>query len=188
MCAGGGCHLNRRQSAQVVVEDQLKKKGMEMSDLLDRAKVTVDGLRARRHKLETYEERVQHALDLVYMHFELENPQRIHECIRLYTDDAEWEAPARLVNYRGPEKIRDMYIRLFAATEEFSWTEIERFATPDRVIDDQIAEFRVVREGFENCPVPIGTKVRMRLVHNFHIRDGLISKEIGYEMWHKVGG
>jgi hypothetical protein len=25
--------------------------------------------------------------------------------------------------------------------------------------------------------------VRMRLLHNFHIRDGMIAKEIGYEIW-----
>jgi hypothetical protein len=25
--------------------------------------------------------------------------------------------------------------------------------------------------------------VKMRLLHNFHIRDGMIAKEIGYEVW-----
>ncbi|MGA7407793.1 MAG: hypothetical protein WBW67_23860 [Pseudolabrys sp.] len=32
---------------------------------------------------------------------------------------------------------------------------------------------------------PIGTKVKMRLLHNFHIRDGMIAKEIGYEIWRR---
>jgi hypothetical protein len=31
--------------------------------------------------------------------------------------------------------------------------------------------------------MPYGTRVKLRLVHNFHITDGLISREIGYEMW-----
>jgi hypothetical protein len=26
----------------------------------------------------------------------------------------------------------------------------------------------------------------MRLIHNFHIRDGLISREIGYEVWRRA--
>jgi hypothetical protein len=28
--------------------------------------------------------------------------------------------------------------------------------------------------------------VQMRLIHNFHIRDGLISREIGYEVWRRA--
>jgi hypothetical protein len=154
-----------------------------MLTVLERAKITVEGLRAARHNLQTYDDKVKHALGLVHMHFELENPERIDECIRLYTEDAEWEAPARRVNYRGPETIKHMYLRLFAATQEFEWINLERWATPDRVLDDSIAVFRVINDGFENCPVPVGTKVRIRLMHNFHIRDGLISKEIGYEIW-----
>jgi hypothetical protein len=153
--------------------------------VLERAKITVEGLRAARHTLQTYDDKVKHALALVHMHFELENVERIDECIRLYTDDAEWEAPARAVTYRGPENIKNMYLRLFGATEEFEWIQVERWATPDRVFDDSIAVFRVINDGFENCPMPIGTKVRIRLIHNFHIRDGLISKEIGYECWRR---
>ena len=42
-------------------------------------------------------------------------------------------------------------------------------------------------EGFDNCPFPIRTKVKIRLVHNFHIRDGMITREIGYEVWFKDG-
>jgi hypothetical protein len=61
---------------------------------------------------------------------------------------------------------------------------IERFATPDRVFD-MWATFRICGDGFENCPLPIGTKVKMRLLHNFHIRDAMIAKEIGYEIWRR---
>jgi hypothetical protein len=28
----------------------------------------------------------------------------------------------------------------------------------------------------------------MRLLHNFHIRDGRIAKEIGYEVWRRDHG
>jgi hypothetical protein len=165
---------NRRQWEELVM------------GLVERARLTVDDLIVRRHKLRTYDEKVRHALDLVQMHFEEENPDRIEECIRLYTDDAAWEAPARAVSYTGPEQIKKMYLKLFSAVEDFVWTPLERWGTPDRVFDDSIATFRLVGDGFENCPMPIGTKVKMRLIHNFHVRDGLISKEIGYEVWRRA--
>jgi hypothetical protein len=37
--------------------------------------------------------------------------------------------------------------------------------------------------GSKTAPFLVGTKVKMRLLHNFHIRDGMIAKEIGYEVW-----
>ena len=45
------------------------------------------------------------------------------------------------------------------------------------------ARFTLAGDGFENAPFPIGTKVKLRLLHNFHIRDGMIEREIGYEVW-----
>ena len=56
-------------------------------------------------------------------------------------------------------------------------------AQPDRAFDDMWATFRVSSDGSDNCPFPIGAKVKMCLLHNFHIRDGMIAKEIGYEVW-----
>ena len=80
-----------------------------------------------------------------------------------------------------------MYLKVFSGVEDFVFTPMERWATPDRVFDNSFATFRIVGVAFENCPLPIGTKVRMRLIHNFHIQDGLISKEIGYEVWRRAG-
>jgi hypothetical protein len=58
-------------------------------------------------------------------------------------------------------------------------------APSDRVLDDTWATFRISGDGVDNCPFPIGTKVKMRLLHNFHIRDGMIAKEVGYEVWRR---
>ena len=58
-------------------------------------------------------------------------------------------------------------------------------ASPDRAFDDTWATFRITADGVDNCPFPIGTKVKMRLLHNFHIRDGMIAKEVGYEVWRR---
>ena len=156
-----------------------------MTTLLEDAKARVDGLLARRGSLRSIEEKTQHALDLVEMHFECENPERIDQAVRLYTQDAHWEAPTRRVSYQGPQKIKQMYLRLFSSLTEFSWEPVERWGTPDRVFDDSIFRGRITGSGIEGCPLPVGTLVHIRLVHKFEITDGLISNETGYEAWLK---
>jgi len=153
--------------------------------LVATSRETAEELLARRYFLKTHEERCQYALDLVDMHLHEENPDRIDECMKLYTEDAVWETPARGVSYQGREMIKQMYLRVFKSAEGITFHPIERFATPDRVFDDMWATFRLSGDGFENCPFPIGTKVKMRLLHNFHIRDGMIAREIGYEIWRR---
>ena len=154
-------------------------------NIIEKSRETVQQLLARRDLPKTYEEKRQYALDLVDMHLHEENPDRIDECIKLYTEDAVWETPARNVTYQGRETIKKMYLRVFSSAEGITFHPIERFATPDRVFDDMWATFRISGDGFENCPFPIGTKVKMRLLHNFHIRDGMIAREIGYEIWRR---
>src|ERR1700678_869468 len=114
-----------------------------MTTLVEKSKVTVDSLIANRHEARTYEENVRHALDVVEMHLQEENPDRIDECIRLYTDDAVWEAPARKVAYEGRETIKKMYLRVFNGVVDFEFTPVERWATPERVFDDSYASFEI---------------------------------------------
>lgn len=76
---------------------------------------TVGQLLERRQAPKNYEQQCQYALDLVEMHLHEENPERIDECIKLYAEDAIWEAPARGVAYTGRERIKEMYMRLFFA-------------------------------------------------------------------------
>jgi len=154
-------------------------------NVIERSRGTVDQLLARRKLPKTYEQQCQYALDLVDMHLHEENPDRIDECIKLYAEDAVWEAPTRGVAYTGRQLIKKMYLRVFGSAAGISFQPIERFGSPDRVFDDMLVTFRISGDGFENCPLPIGTKVKMRLLHNFHIRDGLIAKEIGYEIWQR---
>jgi hypothetical protein len=156
-----------------------------MSSVIERSRLTVEQLLASRSQPRTYQERCQYAADLVDLHLHEENPERIDECLKLYTEDAVWECPARRVSYVGRQKIREMYLRLFASAEGIRFHPIERFATPERVVDDMEATFRLAGNGFENCPLPVGTRVNMRLLHNFHIRDGMIAREIGYEVWRR---
>ncbi len=137
----------------------------------------------RRFAAKTPEEARQYAMDLVGQHFHEENPSQIEECMRLYAPGAVWEAPARGVAYKGKEEIKKNYLGVFEAAEGIRFFPIERFGTAGRVVDDMWCTFKVCGPGFENCPVPVGTHVKMRLVHIFHIEDGLISREMGYECW-----
>jgi hypothetical protein len=156
---------------------------IDKANLIEKSRETVEQIMARRGAAKTYEEKAQYASDIVDMHLHEENPERIDECIKLYTEDAVWETPARNVTYKGRENIKKMYLRIFNSVENITFHPIERFSTPDRVFDDMLVTFRLIGDGFENCPFPIGTKVKMRLLHNFHIRNGMIAKEIGYEIW-----
>jgi len=62
---------------------------------------------------------------------------------------------------------------------------LQRFATEDRVVDDSLVSFEVVRDG---CwpHFSTGQKIEMRLVHIFEMRDGKISKEIIFDMGRPV--
>ena len=100
-------------------------------NLILKSRETVEQLLARRNLPKTYEEKCQYALDLVDMHLHEENPDRIDECIKLYTEDAVWETPARGVSYKGRETIKKMYLRVFDSAEGITFHPVERFATPD---------------------------------------------------------
>ena len=60
------------------------------------------------------------------------------------------------------------------------FTPLQRFATADRVVDDSLVTFEVIRDGYWHFPV--GARVEMRLVHIFEMRKGKISRELVYDM------
>ena len=61
---------------------------------------------------------------------------------------------------------------------------LQRFATEDRVVDDSIVTFEVAKDGYWDFPV--ASKIEMRLVHIFEMRDGKISREIVFDMGRSV--
>ena len=48
------------------------------------------------------------------------------------------------------------------------------------MVDDSLVTFEVIRDGYWRFPV--GSKVEMRLVHIFEMRDGKISREVVFDM------
>jgi len=102
----------------------------------------------------------------------------------LYTDDIIWEAPAPNGlnrSFTGKEAVAESYRELFASMRDVEFQPLQRFATEDRVVDDSIVTFEVVRDGFWPH-FSAGQKITMRLVHIFEMRDGKISKEIVFDM------
>lgn len=113
-----------------------------------------------------------------HMANEAHDPESV---LDLYTDDIVQEFPNRGLIVRGKKKIAANYKATFGAMENVRIEPLDRFATSDRVVDDMIARFRLVGDGLVNVPVPIGSDVVLRLVHVFHMRDGLIAREIVHE-------
>lgn len=127
---------------------------------------------------------VERALWLVHWHLAWENPQQLDQLAELYHDDIVWEVPARRTVYSGKKDVLENYRRIFDSTEDMAQSPVDRYATVDRCFDDIEATFRLVDgKGFPNHPLPVGTKVAMRLAHSFHIKDGLITREIAFEQW-----
>lgn len=126
----------------------------------------------------------EHALWLVQWHFAFETPDQLDKLETLYHDDIVWEVPTRRAIYRGKRDVLENYARIFESMVEAELAPIERYATAERAFDDLEVTFRLTdSKGFPNHPLPVGTRVNMRMVHNFHIQDGLIVRENGYEMW-----
>src|SRR5258707_7164737 len=123
-------------------------------NLIQKSRETVEQLLARRSLPKAYEEKCQYALDLVDMHLHEENPDRVDECIKLYTEDAVWETPARGVSYNGRETIKKMYLRVFDSAEGITFHPVERFATPDRVFDDMWPLFPPTAAGLRTGHFP----------------------------------
>lgn len=123
-----------------------------------------------------------HNLAIVAQHIENEarDPAAV---LDLYSDDIVQEFPSRGLRFTGKREIEANYRRMFSSVEDVELYPIDRFATEDRVVDDMMVHFTLVGDGMVGAPVRIGQPIALRLVHIFHIKDGLISKEIVHEYW-----
>lgn len=123
----------------------------------------------------------------VQAHFHNENPEDVDKAIALYTDDIVWEAPSRGIVYTDAAEVKKAYMNIFKTLVIDKTIALRRFATEEFVFDDQIAHVTVVGDQMPNLPFPIGTKMSVRLVHCFQMRDGKIAREIAYEIWREMG-
>jgi hypothetical protein len=127
--------------------------------------------------------RVAQNLAAVEAHFHSEASNEVDKAVELFTEDAIWEGPMRGLFFQGKEASAANYRGMFSSMANVQIQPLQRFATVDRVVDDCFVTFDLVGNGFVNLPLPVGSKVTMRLLHIFEMRDGLIAREIAFEMW-----
>jgi SnoaL-like domain len=128
-------------------------------------------------------------LKVVDFHFHTENPDEVEKAVAVYADDITWEAPSRGVVMKNPKEVLNAYQNIFRTLAYRKTLGLRRFATENFVFDDQIAHAYVVGDPtlMPNMPFPKGTEIYARLVHCFQMRDGLITREIAYEVWRELG-
>ncbi len=129
------------------------------------------------------EDLVAKNLEAVENHFHSEALEAVETALETFTDDVVWEAPAPNGlnrSFVGKEAAGENYRRLFASMRDVKFQLLQRFATEDRVVDDSIVTFEVAEDGYWHFP--LGSKVEMRLVHIFEMRDGKIAREIVFDM------
>ena len=134
----------------------------------------------------TREELIAANLAAVEAHFHSEAANEVEKALELYTDDVVWESPARDLVFRGKEAAGDNYRKMFASFKVEDFRCLQRFATEDRVIDDSVATLVLTGDGAENAPAPVGSKVEIRLLHVFEMREGKISRELVFENWRVI--
>lgn len=105
----------------------------------------------------------------------------------LYTDDIVLEMPTRGLTLTTKAEIEANYRAMFGAITEVEITPGTRFATAEHVVDDCTVRFRLAGEGMANAPLPVGSRVELRLLHLFAMREGRIARETVYEGWRRIG-
>jgi ketosteroid isomerase-like protein len=133
------------------------------------------------------QDRIAGNLAAVESHFHSEAVNEVEAALETFTDDVVWEAPAPnglARSFSGKEAAARNYRELFASMRDVKFQLLQRFATEDRVVDDSIVTFEVAKDGYWHFP--LGSKVEMRLVHIFEMRDGKIAREIVFDMGRAV--
>ena len=122
-------------------------------------------------------------LAAVENHFHSEALSDVEAALETFTDDVVWEAPAPNGlnrSFTGKEAVGANYRQLWASMRNVKFQPLQRLATEDRVVDDCTVTFEVTKDGYWHFP--LGSKVQMRLVHIFEMRDGKIAREIVFDM------
>ena len=116
----------------------------------------------------------------------IENEARDPDSVmQLYTDDIVQEFPARGLTFDSKRAIAENYARTFASFSDLELRPLDRFATEDRVVDDMMVRVTLTAR-LPGLDIPAGSRVQLRLVHIFHMRDGLIAREIVHEDYQRI--
>jgi SnoaL-like protein len=135
----------------------------------------------------TREQIIARNLMVVEAHFHNETPEHVEKAVALYGDTISWEAPTRGVVMNDKDEVLEAYRAIFRTVAYRRVVPLRRFATEQFVFDDQIGHVTVVGDEMPNIPYPVGTKLAVRLIHLFEMKDGKIVREIAYELWREEG-
>lgn len=135
------------------------------------------------------EQVIERNLKVVEAHFHNENPDNVEKAVALYAPDISWEAPSRGMVYTDREEVLKAYRAIFRTLAYRKTFALRRFATETYVFDDQVAYTKLVGDpdDMPNIPFVRGQEMSTRLVHCFEMRDGLIARELVYEVWRHKG-
>lgn len=100
-----------------------------------------------------YQDRVAKNLAVVENHFHSEWLSDVEKALETFTDDVVWDAPAPNGlnwSFAGKEAAGNNYRRLRGAMRNVKFQQVQRFATEDRVVDDSIITFEVLKDGYFN--------------------------------------
>jgi hypothetical protein len=103
------------------------------------------------------------------------------------TDAIVCEMPTRNLTLTGRAAIEAGCRAMFGSMAKVETIPGMRFATADHGVDDGTARFRLTGDGVAHAPLPVGSRVELRLMHLFATRDGRIARETVHEGWRRIG-
>jgi steroid delta-isomerase-like uncharacterized protein len=117
-------------------------------------------------------------VDIIDRHFAAENAHDVEGTLATYTDDIVWDDVTHpQAPFRGKEQVGTVYSSIIDAIPDVRLESVRRFSADDGkyVVDESILTGHV--EGEWSGMSGGGAPVRVRILHIFEVRDGLISYE-----------
>jgi uncharacterized protein len=117
-------------------------------------------------------------MDIIEQHFAAENAHDVEATLATYTDDIVWDDVTHPdAPFRGKEAVGSVYSSIIDAIPDVHLESVKRFTADDgaTVVDESVLTGHVHGQwsGIEGGGAP----VRVRILHVFEVRDGLIAYE-----------
>lgn len=117
-------------------------------------------------------------MDIIDRHFAAENAHDVEGTLATYTDDIVWDDVTHpQAPFHGKEEVGAVYSSIIDAIPDLVLTSVKRFRSDDgrQVVDESVLTGHVHGQwsGMDGGGAP----VRVRILHIFEVRDGLISYE-----------
>lgn len=117
-------------------------------------------------------------MDIIDRHFAAENAHDVEATLATYTDDIVWDDVTHPDSpFRGKAEVGRVYSSIIDAIPDVHLESVRRFVAEDGrfVVDESVLTGHV--EGGWSGMQGRGAPVRVRILHIFEVRDGLIASE-----------